>query len=84
MGSQTDNQYLTTILLVAIIFVSFSRHALAARPLDQGAEQWLAKNLILQSLQRGPVQPSGPPCAYIPGRGYVPGRGCLGEISGRG
>jgi len=54
----------------------FSRHALAARPLDQGAEQWLAKNLILQSLPRGPVQPTaGRQC-------YNESRGCLGEISG--
>ncbi|KAJ6892485.1 hypothetical protein NC651_025627 [Populus alba x Populus x berolinensis] len=81
MGTQGNNQYMTIILLVAIIFVSFSRHALAARPLDQGAEQWLVKNLTRQSLQRAPVPPTvGTPCTYIPGRG----KGCLGEISGRG
>ncbi|KAJ6892484.1 hypothetical protein NC651_025626 [Populus alba x Populus x berolinensis] len=70
MGTQRNNQYMTIILLVAIIFVSFSRHALAARPLDQGAEQWLVKNLTLQSLQRGPVPPTGgSPCSYISDRG---------------
>ena len=80
MGTQRNNQYMTIILLVAIVFVSFSRHALAARPLDQGAEQWLVKNLTRQSLSRGPVPPTVvSPCSYIPG-----GRGCLGEPSGRG
>ncbi|CAK7325390.1 unnamed protein product [Dovyalis caffra] len=82
MGSQRNNiQYWAIIILfVAIIFVSFSNKTLAARPLDQEADQWLAKNLIFQSLPRGPAVPAeGGPCSQ-----HRPGRGCIGEISGNG
>ena len=57
---------LTVLLIVTILFAS--PQVGATRPLE--GEQWLKKErLLLQSLQRAPVPPSGPsPCTNIPGR----------------
>ena len=57
---------LTVLLIVTILFAS--PQVGATRPLE--GEQWLKKeSLLLQSLQRAPVPPSGPnPCTNIPRR----------------
>ena len=54
------------LLFVTILFAS--SQVGAKRPLE--GEQWVKKeSFLLQSVQRGPVTPSGPnPCTYIPGR----------------
>lgn len=58
---------MTTV--ATVIFVLLTLHGVAAmRPLE--GEEWLKKQVLTQSLQRGPVTPSGPnPCTHIPGRG---------------
>ncbi|XWS76292.1 hypothetical protein CRYUN_Cryun01aG0163200 [Craigia yunnanensis] len=55
-----------TLLVFSLLVASLQLGAM--RPLD--GEQWLAKDeLVLQSLQRGPVTGSGHnPCTNIPGR----------------
>ncbi|KAK4431164.1 hypothetical protein Salat_0878500 [Sesamum alatum] len=68
-----------------IILQSSCRGTAATRPLE--GEQWLNKNLVIQSLPRGPVPPSGgSPCTYIPG-GRSRGRCALaaeeGDFSGQ-
>lgn len=71
------NNYFTTMLIFIMFFVLGFHEALAMRPLD--GEPWLNKNLAMQTLQRGPVTPSGPnPCTYIPGRSH--GRCTLSEM----
>ncbi|KAJ6854639.1 hypothetical protein NC651_039551 [Populus alba x Populus x berolinensis] len=80
MGSQRRNQCLTMIISVAIVLGPCSHQILAARPLE--GEQWLKQDLgNIQSLQRGPVPPSGgSPCTHTPGRGN--GGHCpLGEMN---
>ncbi|KAE7997774.1 hypothetical protein FH972_002378 [Carpinus fangiana] len=60
------------VLIVLLIFtILFASPKLGVtRPLE--GEQWLIRKTsleIIQSLQRGPVTPSGAnPCTYIPGR----------------
>lgn len=59
------------VVLVLIFTILFASPQLGAtRPLE--GEQWLRKtrsNVVIQSLQRGPVTPSGSnPCTNIPGR----------------
>ncbi|KAH6761950.1 hypothetical protein C2S52_019383 [Perilla frutescens var. hirtella] len=55
------------LLFVFLIFTShFCEEIVAMRIL--GGEKWMIKNLVIQSLPRGPVPPSGSnPCTYIPG-----------------
>ncbi|KAK7851149.1 hypothetical protein CFP56_042930 [Quercus suber] len=56
-----------TVLLFVTILVASSQVG-AMRQLER--EHWVKKeSLLFQSVQRGPVTPSGPnPCTYIPGR----------------
>lgn len=56
----------TTLLVFALLIASLQLGAM--RPLD--GEQWLPKHeLLLQSLQKGPVMETGHnPCTEIPGR----------------
>jgi hypothetical protein len=79
MGSQRRNQYLTVMIFVTIVLGSCSQQVLAARPLE--GERWSEKIVgNIQSLQRGPVPPSGgSPCTHIPGRGS--GKCSLGEMN---
>ncbi|KAJ6854638.1 hypothetical protein NC651_039550 [Populus alba x Populus x berolinensis] len=79
MGSQRRNQCLTMIISVAIVFGACSHQILAARPLE--GEQWLKQDLgNIQSLERGPVPPSGgSSCTHTPGRGS--GHCPLGEMN---
>ncbi|GAV66766.1 hypothetical protein CFOL_v3_10276 [Cephalotus follicularis] len=66
MGSHKNR--CTSIILPMVTIVLCFQQILAMRPLE--GEQWLEKRIVVQSLQRGPVTPSGPnPCTYIPGRG---------------
>ncbi|KAF5738906.1 hypothetical protein HS088_TW12G00102 [Tripterygium wilfordii] len=54
-------------LMILQILLMQPNEAQASRVLDQD------NVLMLQSLQRGPVRPSGPNgCTYIPGRGGAP------------
>ncbi|XVF80925.1 hypothetical protein PTKIN_Ptkin15bG0114400 [Pterospermum kingtungense] len=57
---------LRTLLVLSLLVASIQLGAM--RPLD--GEHWLVKDkLVLQSLPRGPVPPSGHnPCTNIPGR----------------
>nr|KYP74488.1 hypothetical protein KK1_007171 [Cajanus cajan] len=61
MGGYTKMLVLTTILVLGL-------HQICAfRPLKEG--QFLQQRLIIQSLQRGPVQRSQRnPCSTVPGR----------------
>ncbi|XP_021888699.1 uncharacterized protein LOC110807772 [Carica papaya] len=81
MGVQIRSESFTTMAkwAIAVLLVScfLEQKTAAVRLLDE--EQWLAKNLIVQSLQRGPVPPSGGnPCTFIPGRNR--GRCTLSEM----
>ncbi|CAL0321026.1 unnamed protein product [Lupinus luteus] len=61
MNSYTKMFVFTTILLLGL------HQICASRPLEE--EQWLHKNLIIQSLQRGTVRGSQKnPCSTVPGR----------------
>ncbi|KAF7143515.1 hypothetical protein RHSIM_Rhsim05G0177900 [Rhododendron simsii] len=56
------------IFVFTVLLLFGCRENLATRPLE--GEEWLndLKTLAIQSLQRGPVTPSGSsPCTYIPG-----------------
>ena len=66
MGFKSHN-VLTVLLIFTILFASPQLLG-ATRPLE--GEEWLKKGrLVIQSVQRGPVTPSGSnPCTYIPGR----------------
>ncbi|KAL4302894.1 hypothetical protein GQ457_10G013940 [Hibiscus cannabinus] len=68
-----------TSIFVFLFLLTFD-HISAIRPLDeQQAPLIFNKNLIIQSLPRGPVPPSaGNPCTNIPGRGH--GRCTLTEM----
>lgn len=82
MGFLLNKQFLTiTVLICAILSVSFCQQISATRLLLLDGEQWLQKNPILQSLQRGPVPPvgRGNPCTFIPGRSR--GRCTLTEMN---
>ncbi|OMO96234.1 hypothetical protein COLO4_15407 [Corchorus olitorius] len=74
----------TFIFAIVLLLISFDQHVLATRPLDEEVQvPTLDKNLILQSLQRGPVPPSGGnPCTNTPGRSR--GRCMLTEMNGHG
>ncbi|CAL5363233.1 unnamed protein product [Camellia sinensis] len=56
-----------TIFIFFTLFLFGSREILGMRQLE--GEQWLSnKGLVIQSIKRGPVPPSGSnPCTYIPG-----------------
>ncbi|OIW07159.1 hypothetical protein TanjilG_10132 [Lupinus angustifolius] len=61
MNCYTKMFVFTTILLLGL------HQIYASRPLEE--EQWLHKNLIIQSLQRGTVRGSQKnPCSTVPGR----------------
>ncbi|KAI3458721.1 hypothetical protein Pfo_015384 [Paulownia fortunei] len=72
---------ISILLLVYLIFFESScQEILALRPLE--GEQWLKKNLVIQSLPRGRVPASrSSPCTYIPG-GKSRGRCALAAIKG--
>ncbi|KAL0317158.1 UNVERIFIED_CONTAM: hypothetical protein Sangu_2130100 [Sesamum angustifolium] len=83
MGSTRSVAVLSLVFL--IVLESSCRGTVATRPLE--GEQWLNKNLVIQSLPRGRVPPSsGSPCTYIPG-GRSRGRCALaaeeGDFSGQ-
>ncbi|XP_054797758.1 uncharacterized protein LOC129302867 [Prosopis cineraria] len=53
--------------VLATIMILSLQQIMAARPLE--GELWLQKNLVIQSLRRGPVEgPHRNPCSTIPGR----------------
>ncbi|CAK9172424.1 unnamed protein product [Ilex paraguariensis] len=61
------NSYFTMLLILILIWDLGFRESLAMRPLD--GEEWLQKNIMIQSLPRGSVPSSGSnPCTYIPGK----------------
>ncbi|TKY61363.1 hypothetical protein E2542_SST11214 [Spatholobus suberectus] len=65
------------VFTIVIVLLSLQKIR-AARTLE--GEQWLHKNLVLHSLQRGPVQPSQRnPCSTVPGRSR--GHCTLGAIN---
>nr|DAD39052.1 TPA_asm: hypothetical protein HUJ06_013375 [Nelumbo nucifera] len=63
----TCRRNLLTVSITLIILLSVLLPLVAARPLD--GDHWV---LQLQSLQRGPVPPSGPSCGT-----NLPNRKCL-------
>ncbi|XP_021283166.1 uncharacterized protein LOC110415777 [Herrania umbratica] len=70
-------KFTVTFVAAVVLLLGFDRHVLAARPLD---EVPFDEALIVQSLQRGPVPPSGGnPCTNIPGRNH--GRCTLSEMN---
>ncbi|CAA3005161.1 Hypothetical predicted protein [Olea europaea subsp. europaea] len=67
----TQYNWINIIFIFSIFFLLISSKVRAIRPLE--GEQWQKRTLVIQSLPRGPIPPSGGnPCTYIPGRG---GRG---------
>ncbi|KAE8710577.1 Phosphoribosylaminoimidazole carboxylase atpase-subunit isoform 1 [Hibiscus syriacus] len=74
------NKFTFTFISAIVLLLSF-QHVLATRPLDEEDDvPSFDKNLIVQSLQRGPVPPSaGNPCTNIPGRSR--GRCTLTEMN---
>ncbi|KAL8533337.1 hypothetical protein ACS0TY_009651 [Phlomoides rotata] len=63
----TNHKHINTVVLfVFLIFISYGcEEIMATRTLN--GEEWMKKNLVIQSV-RGPVPPSGSsPCTYIPG-----------------
>ncbi|KAK7344164.1 hypothetical protein VNO77_13492 [Canavalia gladiata] len=72
MGRSTKMFVFTIILLLGL------QQIWALRPLKEG--QLMQKNLVIQSLPRGPVQGSqSNPCSTVPGRSR--GRCTLAEIN---
>ncbi|KAL2555731.1 uncharacterized protein Fot_00470 [Forsythia ovata] len=72
--------WIKIMFVFSIFFLSLSSEIRATRPLE--GEQFLKKNLVIQSLPRGPIPPSsGNPCTYIPG-GKGRGRCTLAESEG--
>ncbi|KAL5792792.1 hypothetical protein ACOSP7_001386 [Xanthoceras sorbifolium] len=74
VASHRKSLLFTVALIIFITFLASHDQQLVAamRPLE--GEQWMKKEdsgrLAVQSLQRGPVPPSGPnPCTHIPGQG---------------
>ncbi|KAK7337925.1 hypothetical protein VNO77_18517 [Canavalia gladiata] len=64
--------------ITTIIVVLCLEKIKAGRTLEE--EQWLHKNLLIHTLQRGPVKPSQKnPCSTVPGRNK--GHCTLGEIN---
>ncbi|KAE8728496.1 Phosphoribosylaminoimidazole carboxylase atpase-subunit isoform 1 [Hibiscus syriacus] len=74
------NKFAVTFISAIVLLLSF-QHVLATRPLDEEDDvHSFNENLIVQSLQRGPVPPStGNPCTNIPGRSR--GRCTLTEMN---
>ncbi|XP_057961345.1 uncharacterized protein LOC131153207 [Malania oleifera] len=76
MGSHHHKQDGFTSALIFILIIAISLGSGFARVLEGDHEQWVQGHeeskkglMMLQSLQRGPVPPSGKsPCTYIPGR----------------
>ncbi|OVA14681.1 hypothetical protein BVC80_1817g27 [Macleaya cordata] len=58
-------------ILACVIFLSINNPCKASRILEGEEESWMMKReLVLQSLPRGPPTPSGPSgCSNIPGGG---------------
>ncbi|EOY11000.1 hypothetical protein QQP08_015186 [Theobroma cacao] len=70
-------KFTVTFIAAVVLLFGFDQHVLATRPLD---EVPFEEGLIVQSLQRGPVPPSGGnPCTNIPGRSR--GRCTLSEMN---
>ncbi|KAK7269172.1 hypothetical protein RIF29_21888 [Crotalaria pallida] len=64
------NCYTKTKMLVFTTILLLGLHQICASRLLV-EEQWLHKNLIIQSLQRGPVRGSQKnPCSTVPGRSH--------------
>ncbi|KAK8545462.1 hypothetical protein V6N13_066744 [Hibiscus sabdariffa] len=78
---EVTNNFTVTFISAIVLLLSF-QHVLATRPLVEEDEvvPSFNQNLIVQSLQRGPVPPSaGNPCTNIPGRSR--GRCTLTEMN---
>lgn len=70
--------YMKLCVLTTMILVLSLEKTRGTRTLE--GEQWLHNNLVLHSLQRGPVRSSQRnPCSTVPGRSR--GRCTLGEIN---
>ncbi|KAK9146434.1 hypothetical protein Sjap_006337 [Stephania japonica] len=77
MMRMTRNVLLAVAILAFIIALSMISSCNAGRPLHEEKHNWAMKkrnggvvDLVIESLPRGPVPPSGPSgCTYIPGRG---------------
>ncbi|OMO71985.1 hypothetical protein CCACVL1_18003 [Corchorus capsularis] len=81
MASPKVTKFTVTFIFAIVLLLSFDQHVLATRPLDEEVQvPTFNKNVILQSLQRGPVPPSGGnPCTNTPGRSR--GRCTLTEMN---
>lgn len=65
MGFSKNHKFFTLQLILIILCICGFQESLGMRPLEE-EELWLKS--VIQSLQRGPVTPSGSsPCTYIPG-----------------
>ncbi|KAF5193422.1 hypothetical protein FRX31_016991 [Thalictrum thalictroides] len=69
--SRVPSMVMAAIVVVLVIVLISSIHPLnATRVLYEEEERLVRRSLISESLQRGPVPPSGPSgCTYIPGSG---------------
>ena len=71
MGFYRNNSNSTTIMLILVLLFAVSdniQQLVAMRPLIEG---YASAVMEIQSLQRGPVPPSGSsPCTYIPERNH--------------
>ncbi|XVE89945.1 hypothetical protein DITRI_Ditri20bG0036900 [Diplodiscus trichospermus] len=82
MVSSEVSKFTVTFVFGILLLLRFQRLlALATRPLDEDQVSSFNDNiLIVQSLQKGPVPPSGRnPCTNIPGRNQ--GRCTLAEMN---
>ncbi|KAM7463757.1 hypothetical protein LguiA_031878 [Lonicera macranthoides] len=65
MGFSKNHKFFTLQLILIILCIWGFQESLGMRPLEE-EDLWLKS--VVQSLQRGPVPPSGSnPCTYIPG-----------------
>ncbi|KAF9608932.1 hypothetical protein IFM89_012100 [Coptis chinensis] len=75
--------------VVVIIVLSIVHPHNATRTLYEEEEKWMMKrSLISESLQKGPIPPSGPSgCTYIPGNGgpscHIKGKMVAGYVFAR-
>ncbi|KAJ1385115.1 hypothetical protein SESBI_41900 [Sesbania bispinosa] len=71
-------RYMKMCVLTTIFLLLSLQSIFGARTLE--GEEWSQKNLLFQSLQRGPVKQSQKnPCSTVPGRSR--GRCTLGEMN---